>query len=363
MSHSKPDALLRPEALYPEAAGTAAYQLIDVRAPTEFMRGALPFSHNRPILSDAERHLVGIRYREAGPDEAFVLGQTLTAADMPERVAAWRALCREGPTAVCCWRGGMRSRLAQDYIGAERVQRVVGGYKALRRYVMGRLEPILATKQTLVVGGLTGTGKTALLGRIALSVPQVFVLDLEAEAKHRGSAFGGLDVPQPSQASFENALATKLLLSVPRWLVLEDEARLVGRLSLPDALYTAVQTSPLVLLEAPLEERVARIFEDYVRQPSETAGADATREGLEHNLGRLQKRLSGSAYTACRAALDEAARGGGWLEPGAHTPWITTLLTDYYDPRYRQALANSGRPVAFRGDYEECARWIDMQTS
>ena len=36
--------------------------LIDVRAPVEFARGALPGAVNLPLRDDAERHAVGIRY-------------------------------------------------------------------------------------------------------------------------------------------------------------------------------------------------------------------------------------------------------------------------------------------------------------
>ncbi len=40
--------------------------LLDVRAPVEFSKGAFPPSVNHPLMTDDERHLVGIRYKKAG---------------------------------------------------------------------------------------------------------------------------------------------------------------------------------------------------------------------------------------------------------------------------------------------------------
>ena len=60
------------------------------------------------------------------------------------------------------------------------------------------------------------------------------VLDLEHEARHRGSAFGRLAEPQPAQATFENSVAAQLLLGNETRLLLEDESRTIGRLELPE---------------------------------------------------------------------------------------------------------------------------------
>ena len=44
--------------------------LIDVRAPIEFEKGAFQTSVNLPILTNEERHIIGICYKEKGNDEA-----------------------------------------------------------------------------------------------------------------------------------------------------------------------------------------------------------------------------------------------------------------------------------------------------
>ncbi len=355
-------ALLHPHDLYPRGGGTPSFNLLDVRAPVEFARGAMPFSLNEPILTTHERHLVGVRYKEAGQAAAVALGHELTDAALPERVARWRAVCAEGPTAVTCWRGGLRSELATKFIGRPEVRRVEGGYKALRAFVTAEAERLVPTRRALVIAGLTGTGKTKVLrevDRASANTParDILVLDLEAEANHRGSAFGELG-PQPSQATFENSLATKIVLSGARWLVLEDESRNVGERQIPDALFHAVQTSPMVLVEEPLERRVENIHRDYVLGPTRERGVESVRAFLESRLLRLKKRLGGPAVARGVAALNDAARGGAWLEPATHRAWIAPLLTDYYDPLYRKSLEQTDRRVLFRGAREECAAWL-----
>ncbi|CAA9571191.1 MAG: Selenophosphate-dependent tRNA 2-selenouridine synthase [uncultured Truepera sp.] len=352
--------LLEPPDLYPEGAGVPAFTLLDVRAPVEVAAGALPFSVSQPILTDAERHRVGVRYKEAGQDEAVKLGYALTEPFMRERVNAWRVVAAAGPTAVMCWRGGLRSTLADEFIGDARVTRVRSGYKAVRSYLMGRLEPTLARYQTVVVGGLTGSGKTALLGRLA-DVRGVRVLDLEHEARHRGSAFGRLAEAQPAQATFENSVAVQLLLGSEKTLVLEDESRSIGRVELPDPLYRAVQTSPLVIVDEPLERRVTRIHHDYVLSLGDALGVGETKAYLSESLYRLKNRLSGAVTEAALRALEDADASGCWREPEAHAGWIGPLLRHYYDPLYRKALRNSARPVIFEGDLEACTAWLTQQ--
>ena len=353
---------ISPADLYPKGAGVSTYTLLDVRAPVEVAAGALPLAVTQPILSDDERHQVGIRYKEAGQAEAVRLGYALTEAAMPERVAAWREVVAAGPTAVMCWRGGLRSQLAGEFIGDARVVRVQGGYKAVRNHLLEQLAPTLARYHTVVIGGLTGSGKTALLELLKCALG-LRVLDLEHEARHRGSAFGRLAEPQPAQATFENSVAVQLLLGNERVLVLEDESRTIGRLELPNVLFETLQTSPVVLLEETLEHRVRRIHHDYVLSLSDALGVGETRDYLDESLLRLKNRLSGAVVEAALRTLKDAEASGCWHDPGAHEGWIVPLLQGYYDPLYRKGLAKSARPVVFSGDLEACYAWLTQPES
>ncbi len=356
---------VEPATLFQTGAGTPSRGLLDVRAPVEVAAGALPFAVNLPILSTAERHRVGLRYKEAGQRAAVELGEALTRDDLPRRVEAWREVCAASPTAVMCWRGGLRSQLAQDFIGqasSRDVPRVRGGYKALRRHLMDSLEPTLARKRTLVVTGLTGAGKTDLLAKLRARA-EVQILDLEAEAAHRGSAFGLGGEPQPSQATFENSLAAQLLLNPNELLVVEDESRSVGRRSVPGPLFEAMQAAPLLVLETSLEDRVQRIFRDYIARATQAAGAEATLSGLIANLTKLRPRLGNAPVDSCLLSLKQAYEGGTWLEPDAHRATIRTLLEDYYDPLYRKSVQKLARPVLARGTQEELAAWLETPST
>ena len=303
-----------------------------------------------------------MRYKEAGQAAAIALGETLTRDDLPRRIEAWREICVAAPTAVTCWRGGLRSQLAQAFIGptvkGRDVPRVRGGYKALRQYLLDELEPSLARKRTLVVTGLTGSGKTDLLDVLKAN-SELQVLDLESEAAHRGSAFGLGNVPQPSQATFENSLAAKVLLNSNEVLVVEDESRSVGQRSVPTPLFERMLSAPVLVLETTLESRVQRIFRDYIGRATADLGAAATLARLEHNLDKLRPRLGNVTVNRCVARLRDAYEGGAWLVPNAHFETIRVLLEDYYDPLYRKGVQKLARPVLARGTQEELTTWLE----
>ena len=110
------------------------------------------------------------------------------------------------------------------------------------------------------MAGKTGTAKTVLIKRLNNSI------DLEGLANHRGSAFGEQPTAQPSVATFENALARACLKHQSTTLVLEDESRTIGRVAVPESWYHRMRNSPIVLVDASLEERIAHIQHEYVDQ-------------------------------------------------------------------------------------------------
>jgi tRNA 2-selenouridine synthase len=342
--------VLGPRDVFPRGAGRSPFALIDVRSPVETSRGALPHAEALPLMTDLERHLVGIRYKEAGQAAAIALGFELAGPHLADRAEAWRVVCDRGPTAVTCWRGGLRSRLAIELIDRPGVHQVDGGYKALRAHLVASIEGSLDQKRLVVLTGLTGSGKTAFLRELASERPPVQVLDLEGLAHHRGSAFGAWEEPQPSQASFENSLAAELLLDPAGTLVVEDESRFVGARTLPPLLDHAMRVAPVVVLEVPLEQRVERVFEEYVRTPARCHGVAATRARLEDALLRLRSRLGGARADAI--VTDLRAAEVAWDDPDTHRRWITTLLQEHYDRLYLRAAARHDRPVLARGDAE-----------
>lgn len=334
--------------------------LMDVRAPVEFTKGSFPCAENAPLMNDEERHRIGICYKEKGQDKAIELGHQLVSGDRKaQRIEAWKRFVAQHPEGyLFCFRGGLRSRLTQQWIKDSGIDYplIKGGYKALRRFLIDSLDQLIETQEFRIVSGRTGTGKT----RVLLDLPNP--VDLEGLANHRGSSFGRQVTPQPSQIDFENQLAVTMLKAhhlVGGPVYLEDESRLIGRCALPDRMRERMSESPLLVLEQPMEERIAIIRADYVEamlsdyraRDGEVAGWLNFRDYLLSALDRIHKRLGGERYQNLRQlmelALDQQQSTGNL---DGHHAWIESLLTDYYDPMYDYQLSQKQGRIMVRGN-------------
>ena len=323
-----------------------AQPLIDVRAPSEYARGALPDAVNLPLLNDEERAAVGTTYKRHGRAAAIELGHRLVCGDVKRaRVEDWCAFVEAHPdAAIYCARGGLRSEIAQTWLAEAgfRQARVAGGFKALRRHCLDVLEDA-GERRFVLVGGRTGSGKTSVLQ----SAPAY--IDLERLANHRGSAFGAFPTPQPPPVAFENAVAVELMrLPLDEPIVLEDESRTIGRLAIPERLYQAMQRAPIALIEADDDARARNIYREYVLQ------AEQPRSHLAASLARIERRLGGVRYTEIKELMDQAFDAGATAWP-LHRRWIVRLLSDYYDPMYDYQLQGKADRVRVRGDAAEIA--------
>ncbi len=345
--------------------------LLDVRAEVEYSKGSFPCAHNIPILNDHERSEVGVRYNNSGPDAATKLGHELVSGSTKERrVQAWLSFAADNPEArLYCFRGGERSRIAQQWLldAGVNMPRIEGGYRTLRRFLIESLQASVASSQIIVVGGKTGTGKTELLKRVDASV------DLEGLAKHRGSAFGKQLVPQPTQIDFENSLAIAFLKKLTKGqtaLALEDESLLIGKLNITQPLYDKMDAARLIMLEDSVENRVDRIFNEYildqlVRYETAAANRDAGFEQfgayLKGSLAGIAKRLGGARFkeldSAMQAALGQHRQG----DPQHHRVWIRELLVGYYDPMYAYQLERKQDRITFAGSSAEIHDWLSRR--
>jgi len=322
--------------------------LIDLRAPAEFARGAFPYAVNLPLLDDAERAAVGTRYRERGQAAAIELGESLVAgATRAGRVEAWRRFVARHPsTHLYCWRGGLRSRIAQQWLaecGVE-VPRIDGGYRALRRTCIEAIDAFALSQRSIVIGGRTGSGKTALLKTF------VGAVDLEALANHRGSAFGAMHTAQPAPIAFENTLGIELLRRPSGPVLLEDESRTIGRLAVPESLHGAMQRAPLIVLEVSRRERAAHIHDEYVAEPLRRGiAARELQQRFCAATDRIRRRLGGVRHLAVRRAID-AAFADAPSNRDRHIEWIELLLEWYYDPMYDYQLEGKRARIVERGD-------------
>lgn len=349
---------------------TKKIPLIDVRAPIEFSKGAFMSSINLPIMDDDDRHIIGTCYKEQGHDAAVELGYSRVSGDVREsRLQAWLKQIEAYPESMLyCFRGGSRSRITQEWITeatGKEILRLEGGYKAFRNYLIESLEPNVQTSTPIILGGYTGSGKTILLKELHNAV------DLEGLANHRGSSFGNHITPQPTQITFENNLAYALINhhhAGHSHMVLEDEGVHIGSNYIPRPLFEYFSTGDLVVLERPLDERIAITLQEYVveAQAEYIAGHESPEKGLEAwfsyistSMGRLKKRLGGERFTAVMGALEAAYHeqlATGSYKP--HEAWISVFLKDYYDPMYQYQLETTTKNIVFRGNPSDVLNYL-----
>ncbi|MFH0761518.1 MAG: tRNA 2-selenouridine(34) synthase MnmH [Bacteroidota bacterium] len=291
--------------------------VIDVRAPAEYLHGHIPGAVNVPLFDDDERALVGTTYKQKSRSESIDLGLDIVGPKMSGFVKLARELASRKRILVHCWRGGMRSASMGWLLETAGFQVSVlkGGYKAYRSYIR---ENLVTGRKFIILGGLTGSGKTRWLNELKASGEPV--CDLEALASHRGSVFGGIGLGnQPTNEQFENNLYA-LLRSFRQGDViwLEDESRLIGNVYLPDPLYSAMIASPLIRIEVPEELRVQIIIDEY---------APLSREKLADGIRKISRRLGG---LVTQQSLELLANGD--------YPAVVRLILPYYDKTYAYSL-------------------------
>lgn len=302
--------------------------IIDVRSPSEFAVERIPEAINIPLLSDAERVMVGIIYKSEGDLVARRRALSIIAPKIPELIEEILShKDRTRPIVVHCWRGGLRSEAVSSVLSIAGISsyRLSGGYKAWRNMVLKDLVEGRYDFEPIVLYGLTGAGKTELLHE--LSKRQFQVLDLEALANHRGSTFGGLGLAeQPSQKNFEAALWNQLRkFDRNKPVFIEAESRKVGKVSVPDQILKKIKEGPAILVESSLQARAKRITHDYLDACKSTEYALQEAQGM---LVRLKDALG-------KARIEEI---GHLLTNELIEDAVQALLAEYYDPLYNKSI-------------------------
>jgi len=291
--------------------------VVDVRSPSEYAQGHIPGAVNLPLFTDEERVRIGTVFKKIGRSQAFDMGLDIVGPKMSGFVQAAREFAPEKQILVHCWRGGMRSASMGWLLETAgfRISLLKGGYKAYRTYIR---ENLVAGRKFIILGGLTGSGKTLWLKKLAgYGEP---VVDLERLANHRGSVFGGIGLgAQPTNEQFENDLFLELLSFQPDQVIwLEDESRQIGRIFMPEPFFLAMTTSPLIRIKVPDELRIKVILDEY-------AGLDPER--LAASVRQISKRLGGLVTRQCLELLEKADFAG-----------VVSLLLPYYDKTYSHSL-------------------------
>jgi len=298
-----------------EAAG---YPVVDVRSPGEFAQGHIPGARNVPLFDDAERAAVGTRYACAGKQDAMQKGLEIALPKREWFIEQAGNISDRGTLLVHCWRGGLRSAAMADLFhdAGYEIALLNGGYKAYRRYIR---EEFARPAGIIVLGGFTGSGKTELLRAIAAGGEQV--IDLEGLACHKGSAFGGLGQPeQPTNEQFENNLyAQWARMDFSRRIWMEDESRMIGRVTLPDPVITQLGSGILIRIIREDRFRIIRLVEEY-------SGFD--RYLLEEGIRKIAEQLGGARTKLAITALEE----GRFDE-------VAAIVLSYYDKAYLYSMS------------------------
>lgn len=273
--------------------------VIDVRTPLEFDHARIPGAFNIPIFSNEERVQVGTTYKQKSREAAILLGFDLTGPKWSDFIKQALKIAPEKKIMVHCWRGGMRSGAmawALNLYGFE-VYLLEGGYKRFRNWVLDKFEeqyPII------VLGGMTGSGKTQILHKLKEKGQQI--IDLEGLAQHQGSSYGSMGhLIQPSQEHFENLLAIalkKIDKKYPVWL--EDESLSIGRCFIPNPIFKQMRENTVFKVMVPPDKRIDFLVEEYGKLDKEFLIESTERIG--RRLGPEQTRDATEAIREGRMA-------------------------------------------------------------
>ena len=300
---------------------------VDVRSPAEYSQAHIPGVLSLPLFSDEERAIVGTLYKHQGKEKAAVKGMDIAGPKMSEYVRQAEAITAEKRIMVHCWRGGMRSAAMAFTLGVAGFETMLleGGYRSYRRLVQ---ELLAFPWRLIVLGGMTGTGKTEILQHLKGRGEQV--IDLEGLANHKGSAFGSIgQMEQPSTEHFSNMLGMELFRLDPQKVVwVEDESHEIGRIGIPHVFYLQMRAAPLIFVEVSRELRAERLVSEY------TGVSD---DQLKQALEIIGRHLGGQQLKEALQAIDA----------GDHRK-AALISLHYYDKAYSFGLAKRDQQNVIR---------------
>jgi tRNA 2-selenouridine synthase len=305
--------------------------VIDVRSEKEFGEGHISKAVNIPLLNNEERIAVGTDYKKKGQLEAIKTGFRLVGPRIIDIVTQAESVAPAKEILVHCWRGGMRSSNFCHFVemAKMRTHQLKGGYKAYRHEALASFG---LPFQFIVIGGMTGSGKTEILRALEQLGEQV--IDLEKLASHKGSVFGGLLMPpQPTTEQFQNDLFEKILsLDLNRRIWIEDESIAVGKIFLPEPLWRSMSMASLMEINVDRQTRIERLVCEY---------GSADKNSFLLAMEKITKKLGGQHFKAARQAV---------LEGDMNTS--IEILLHYYDKAYTTGLSKKQDRIKYKFNWK-----------
>lgn len=291
--------------------------VIDVRSPKEYSHAHIPGAFNIPLFSDEERARVGTLYKQKGREEAILCGLDLVGPKLGDLVRESKKIAKDNQVLIHCWRGGMRSESMAWLLSTAGLitKTLTGGYKTYRRHIKSEFEK---KAKFIVLGGMTGCGKTEIL--IELQKKNEQVIDLEGLANHKGSAFGSLgQQEQCSTEHFENLLFNiwkKMNLNQTIWI--EDESQAIGKIRIPEEIFAQIRQSHTISISVPKHLRINRLLKEY---------GNFDKELLIQSILKIKKRLGGLNTSNAIEAINNQ-----------DIATAIDISLNYYDKTYRYGL-------------------------
>jgi tRNA 2-selenouridine synthase len=176
----------------------------------------------------------------------------------------------------------------------------------------------------ILIHGKTGAGKTRLLSWLKSKGQPV--LDLEAIAHHRGSAFGAnsFTMGQPDKESFEQQINEALLkAAVLDYCFVEQKGNNIGKRRIPEYLKEGIDNAMVIQLESSPELRIRHIREDYFSHPT-------CMEDAMESLMKLKEKMDPKLWMETKKIL----------ESGDKESFIKSML-EFYDASTRYHLTQN----------------------
>ena len=308
--------------------------LIDSRSENEYNESHIFETLNFPVLSNHERHNVGLIYKKYSKKAALYLA--IEYAN-PKIKSLERFLIENQASdkqiIIYCWRGGGRSKYLAKLVydcGFSPVL-IQGGFKSFRKTVFDYFNQKKFPYQLIELTGLTGSGKTELLNSVSNYFP---IIDLEDSAKHFSSLFGFIPYkisniePVTNQSAFENNIYISIINVIkkfghPEYFLIESESKKIGNFLIPENLFEKMVSAKCIKIECSLENRVLRIYKNYFGKND--SGIIEIIKIFKLKERYFRKELSNKIYDYLIIELQK----------GNTKSFIETMLIDFYDKKYK----------------------------
>ena len=306
------------------------YLILDVRSEKEFENSALPFSVNFPILTNDERHEVGLLYKQVSKNVAINYAYYLAKQKEKEYLEKINNLGDKKNIIVYCWRGGGRSKYVTNLFleNNYNVLQLEGGQQKFRKEIYNTL--YTGKINAISLSGLTGCGKSEILEFINLNFTKIPILHIEECAGHASSVFGEIrfKLMKKNKAKNQQDFETNLFLNIIKYqnndetypiYLTEKESKRIGNLNLPPTINNALNEEKHILITSSLNNRLMRLKNDYLQTE------DSCKQ-IQRLLSFLNFRLGTKKVNELKELISEKK----------HLEFLEDMMLNYYDKVYKK---------------------------